>query len=343
MLVFRSERLFREEPLKLPRRRFLYATAGAAALSALSRFVSAQAYPSRPIRLVVPFPPGGAFDAIGRPWAEKMKHVLGTVVVDNIGGGGASLGAAAVARAKPDGYTLLLGGTLPHINEALLKSRPLYDPVRDLDPISAVAVNAFVFAVHPSVPARTLKEFAAYAKAQVGKMSYAHVGVGSLPQLVGELFKLLAGLPDMVQVPYRGAGPAINDLLGGQTPTAVVALTGQVIGFHRSGKLRVLAVTAPARPVAAPEFPTSAESGFPGLTVQGTVGLLAPAGTPKPVIEQIAQATQTALAERAYQDFLIEAGFEPVLDSGPEKFRRSLEQDIAFWMPIVKQLGLKID
>ena len=273
-----------------PRRQFLLLAAGAAALTTVLPIARAQSYPSRPIRLVVPFPPGGAFDAIGRPWAEKMKPVLGTVVVENIGGGGASLGAAAVARARPDGYTILLGGTLPHINEALLKARQLYDPVKDLDPISSVAVNVFVLAVHPSVPAVTLKEFAAHAKTQSGKMSYAHVGVGSLPQLVGELFKLLAGLPDMMQVPYRGAGPAINDLIGGQTQMAVVALTGQVIGFHRSGKLRVLAVTAPERPVAAPELLTAAESGFPGLTVQATLGLLAPAGTPKPIIEQIAQA-----------------------------------------------------
>jgi tripartite-type tricarboxylate transporter receptor subunit TctC len=178
---------------------------------------------------------------------------------------------------------------------------------------------------------------------QHGKMSYAHVGVGSLPQLVGELFKSLAGLPDMVQVPYRGAGPALNDLIGGQTAMAVVALTGQVIAFHRSGKLRVLAVTTAARPVAAPEFLTAAESGFPGLTLQATMGFLAPAGTPRPIVEQIAQATRTALAEPAYQDFLIESGYEPVLDSSPEEFRRTLEQDVTFWTPIVKQLGLKID
>jgi tripartite-type tricarboxylate transporter receptor subunit TctC len=329
--------------IKLSRRRLLQLGTGAAALPAVSSIGWAQAYPSRPIRPVVPFPPGGAFDAIGRPWAEKMKPVLGTVVVENIGGGGSSLGAAAVARARPDGYTILLGGTLPHINEALLKTRPLYDPVKDLDPISSVAVSVFALAVHPSIPAHTLKEFAAHAKAESDKMSYAHVGVGSLNQLIGELFKSLARLPDLVQVPYRGAGPALNDLIGGQTPMAVVGLTGQVIEFHRSGKLRVLAVAAPVRRVAAPEFLTAAESGFPGLTVEGTLGLLAPAGTPKPIIEQIAQASRTALIERAYQDFLIEAGFEPALDSSPDKLRRTLEQDVALWTPIVKQLGLKID
>ena len=329
--------------VKPRRRNFLLLAAGAAALTAVSPVARAETYPSRPIRLVVPFPPGGAFDAIGRPWAEKIKPWLGAVIVENIGGGGASLGAAAVARARPDGYTILLGGTLPHINEALLKTKQLYDPVKDLNPISSLAVNAFVLAVHPSVPAHTLKELVAHAKAQSGKMSYAHVGVGSLPQLVGELFKSLAGLPDLVQVPYRGAGPAINDLIGGQTAMAVVALTGQVMGFHRSGKLRVLAVTSPMRPVAAPEFLTAAESGFPGLTVQATVGLLAPANTPKPIIEQIAQATRTALAERAYQDFLIGSGFEPAVDSTPEKLRQTLEQDIVFWTPIVKRLGLKID
>jgi len=141
------------------------------------------------------------------------------------------LGAAAVAHARPDGYTILLGGTLAHINEALLKTRRLYDPAKDLDPISRVAVTVFALAVHPSMPAHSLKELAAHAKAHSGKMSYADVGVGSLNQLIGELFKSLAGLPDMVQVPYRGAGPAPNGLIGGQTPMAVVGLTGQSSSF----------------------------------------------------------------------------------------------------------------
>jgi tripartite-type tricarboxylate transporter receptor subunit TctC len=329
--------------MNLPRRRFLHLAAGAAALPIASRIAVAQTYPSRPIRLVIPFPPGGAFDAVGRPWADKMKPLLGTVVVENIGGGGASLGAAAVARARPDGYTILLGGTQTHVNEALLKSRPLYDPVKDLDPIAGVAANVLCIAVHPSVPVQTLKELIAYAKANPGKLSYGHSGVGSIQHLAGELFKSLAGTPEIVQVPYRGTGPVITDLIGGQIPMGVPGVTGQVLEFHRSGKMRVLAVTSPTRLSAAPEIPTAAELGFPGMTVTGSIGLLAPAGTPIGIIEQIAQATRTAVAEPAYQQMLIDAGIEPTLDSNPEKFRRSLAADVALWTPVVKALGLKID
>src|SRR3954466_8026819 len=250
--------------MKLHRRIFL--VVGAAVLAAISRVARAQAYPPRPIRLVVPFPPGGAFDAVGRPWADKIKPLLGTVVIENIGGGGASLGAAAVARARPDGYTILLGGTQTHVNEALLKSRPLYDPVKDLDPIAGVAANVLCIAVHPAVPVQTLAELIAYAKANPGKLSYGHSGVGSIQHLTGELFKSLAGTPEIVQVPYRGTGPVITDLVGGQIPMGTPGVTGQVIELHRSGKMRVLAVTSPTRLVAAPELPTAAESGFPGMT-----------------------------------------------------------------------------
>jgi tripartite-type tricarboxylate transporter receptor subunit TctC len=329
--------------MKLPRRHFLHLAAGAAALPAVSRFASAQAFPARPIRLVVPFPPGGAFDAVGRPWADKMKPLLGTVVVENMGGGGSSLGAAAVARARPDGYTILLGGTQTHVNEALLKSRPLYDPVKDLDPIAGVAAYFLGIAVHPAVPVQTLKELIAYAKANPGKLSYGHAGVGSIQHLTGELLKSLTETPDIVQVPYRGTGPAIADLISGQVPMGIVGVTGQVLEFHRTGKMRVLAVTGPKRLVAAPELPTAAELGFPSMTVTGTIGLLAPAGTPIGIVEQIAQATRTALAEPAYQQMLIDTGMESTLDSNPEKFRRSLAADIALWTPVVKALGLKLD
>jgi tripartite-type tricarboxylate transporter receptor subunit TctC len=325
------------------RRQFLHLAAGAAALPAVSRIAWAQAYPTRPIRLVVPFPPGGGTDFSARLWSDKTKSLLGTIVVENMAGGGSSLGAAAVARARPDGYTILVGGTQSYINEALLKSRPLYDPVKDLDPIVSVAASFLGIAVNPAVPAENLKEFIAHAKANPGKLSYGHAGVGSTNHLTGELFKSLAGIPEIVQVPYRGAGPAMTDLISGQIPMVVVGITGQVLEFHRSGKMRVLAVTSPTRLIAAPELPTAAEAGLPGLIVTTTLGLLAPAGTPAPIIEQIAQATRTALAERAYQQMLIEAGSEPILDSRPEKFRRSLAADVALWTPIVKALALKID
>jgi tripartite-type tricarboxylate transporter receptor subunit TctC len=329
--------------MKLPRRKFLRLLASVAVLPASASAASAETYPARPIRLVVPFPPGGAYDTLARPWVEKMKPLLGTMVVENIGGGGSSLGAAAVARARPDGYTILLGGSLPTVNEALLKSRPLYDPFKDLDPIAGLAVVAFALAVHPSVPAQTLKEFVAYAKAHAGKLSYGHGGVGSTNQLTGEMFKLLAGLPELIQVPYRGAGPLIADLISGQVAMGVVGVSSQSLGFHRSGKLRILAVTSPQRLVGAPELPTAAETGFSGLTNQGTIGPVAPAGTPTAIIEQIAQAVRTALAEHAYQQQLIDSGFEASPNTTPEKFRRQLEADVRFWTPVVEALALKID
>jgi tripartite-type tricarboxylate transporter receptor subunit TctC len=329
--------------MKFSRRDFLHLGGSAVVLTSVPDVGNTQSYPSRPIRLVVPFAPGGAFDTIGRPLAEKMKPLLGTVIVENIGGGGSSLGAAAVARSRADGYSILLGGTLPHVNEALLKSHPLYDPIKDLEPIANVADTALFLAVSPSLPVHSLRELIAYAKSNPGKLSFGHVGIGSTNHLTGELLKSLTGTPDIVQVPYRGAGPAIQDLIGGQLPMVIAGANGQLLELHRSGKLRILAVTSQTRPTAASEIPTVAEEGLPGLTNKGSIGLLAPAGTPKVIIELIARATHGALAEAAFQQFLREAGYEPDLDSTPEKFRRTLELDIAFWAPIVSSLGLKID
>jgi len=158
--------------MKLPRRKFLHLAVGVAAPLAVPSVAWPESYPSRPIRLVIPFPPGGAYDAVGRPWADRMKALLGSVVVENVGGASGSLGAAAVARAQPDGYTILLGGTLTHVNEALLKSHPLYDPVKNLDPIASVAANSLCIAVHPSVPVQSLQELITYANANPGKLSY---------------------------------------------------------------------------------------------------------------------------------------------------------------------------
>src|SRR5262245_60889982 len=267
---------------------------GGAALALVSRNSFAQTYPSRPIRLVVPFPPGGAFDAVGRPWAEKVKPILGTVTIENIGGGGSSLGASVVTRAPADGYTLLLGGTQTHLNEALLKARPLYDPLKDLDPVASIAVYFLGIAVHPSLPIQNLADLVAYAKAHPGKLSYGHAGVGTIQHLTGELLKS-ATATDIIQIPYRGTGPAISDLISGQVPMGIVGVTGQVLELHGAGKMRILAVTSPKRLAAAPDVPTASEQGQPRLTVTGTIGLLVPAGTPPRIIKQISDATRAAL------------------------------------------------
>ena len=182
--------------LKFPhRRQFLHLAAGALALPTVSRIARAQAYPTRPIRLVIPFPPGGAFDAVGRPLADKMKSLLGTMVVENVGGGGGSLGVAAVAHARPDGYTLVLGGTITHINEVLLKSRPQYDAVKDLDPVAGAAANVLCIAVHPSVPAQNLQEFVAYAKQSPKPVTLGAAGLGNITHLLLERLKEAANMP----------------------------------------------------------------------------------------------------------------------------------------------------
>jgi tripartite-type tricarboxylate transporter receptor subunit TctC len=329
--------------MRLPRRQFLHVTAGVAALPALWSRATAQNYPTHPVRLVVPFPPGGGYDAVGRPWADKIKPLLGTVVVENIGGGGSSLGAAAAARARPDGYTLLLGGSSTHITEALLKRHPLYDPIKDFQPISMLVVSAFAIAVHPAVPARTLKEFIDHAKANPGEVSYGHAGVGSLNHLTGEMLKSLTGTPDIVQVPYRGTGPATSDTIAGQVQMVTPAVTGQLLEFHRTGKLRILAVTSPTRLIAAPDIPTALEAGVPGMVSQQSIGLFAPTGTPQAIIQQIAQASSICLADGAFQQMLIESGFQPDINSTPEKFRRFIEEDLARWAPLIKSMDLKID
>ena len=311
--------------------------------SAVSPARAQARYPEHPIRLVIPFPPGGGFDAVGRPWAERVKPLLGTIVVENMGGGGSSLGAAAVARARPDGYTILLGGSSTHVTDAVLRSRPVYDPLKDLDPIGNVAIAAFALTVHPSVPAATLGELIAWTRANPGKLSYGHAGVGSLNHLTGELFKSLAGTPDVVHVPYRGTGPATADALAGQVPMITPAVTGPLLEMHRTGKLRILAVTSPSRLVAAPDIPTAVEAGLPGMVSQQTIGLLAPAGTPRAIIDQIAAASRTALAQPSFQQWLVEAGFQPDVDSNPDKFRKLIDEDIARWRPLAKAINLRLD
>ena len=329
--------------MKLPRRRLLQLAAFAAVLPAVSRSARAQAYPVRPIRLIVPFPPGGGFDTVGRPWAERIKALLGgAVVIENIGGGGGTVGAALAARARPDGYTLLLGGATTHVTETLLKNRPQYDAMKELEPIAPIAITAFAIAVHPSVPAKDLAELIAYGKANPGKLSYGTAGTGSLNQLTGELFKLRSGL-DITHVPYRGAGPAIVDILAGQIPMIVPAMTNHVLELHRAGKIRVLAVTHGTRLAAAPELPTAVEQGLADLVSPNFIGVYAPAGLPRPLVEQIATANRTLLDDADYRALLVSGTFEPHSGLSPDAYRRYVEGEIARWAPIVKAIDLKID
>ena len=284
--------------------------------------------------------------AFSMPSVARLRRNCGRSLAPSLSktsAAAAVLWAGPRSRARPDGYTVLLGGSTLHVIEAALKNRPQYDPMKDLDPILNIATTTFAIAVHPGVPVRTLKELVAYAKANAGKVSYGSAGAGTLNHLTGESFKMLAGLPDLIHVPYRGAGPAITDAISGQIPMVIPTMTGQVLEFHKAGKLRILAVVSPSPLIGVPELPTAVEEGFPSLVALTSVGLLAPAGTPKAIINQIAQATRTALAERDYQQTLFESGFEPDLDSSPERFRRSLEGDIARWTPVVKAIGLRLD
>src|ERR1700733_9063732 len=264
----------------IPRREFLRLGVGAAALPLISRAARASDYPDHPVRLVVPFPPGGVFDIVGRPWADKVKTTLGTVFVENEPGAGGSMAAENVAHSSPAGYTIFLGPSSIYLAEMLLRDKPMFDPVKELKPISMLAMTSFAIAVNPSVPAQNLMELIAYVKANPGKLSYGTAGAGTLNHLTGELLKSLTGMTDLPHVPYRGAGPAIADAVGGQIPIIIPAMTNQVLEFHRTGKLRLLAITSPARLPVAPEIPTAAESGVTELVSQQVLGLFAPAGIP---------------------------------------------------------------
>jgi tripartite-type tricarboxylate transporter receptor subunit TctC len=320
---------------------------GLAALSAQAwapRLARAQSkYPERPIRLVIPFTPGGVNDTIGRPWANKMKGLLGTVVVENVGGAGSSLGAAVVARAPPDGYTILQGGAGSHVINPIATEHPLYDPIKDFAPITILGVTGLAIVTHPAVPVRTLKELVEYAQANPGKLSYGSSGVGSMTHLTGELFKSLIHAPNIVHIPYKGGGQLITDLIGGQIQMIAQSVTGQVIELHRTGKLRMLAVTSPARLIAVPDIPTAVEAGLPGMVSQNFIGLFAPAHTPRPIVDQIAAATRAAMVDPGFQQAFVASGFEPYIDSSPDKAERFVEDEIARWTPIIRAIGLKIE
>jgi tripartite-type tricarboxylate transporter receptor subunit TctC len=326
-----------------PMRRRDVLTAGLAAAASLCapRSYAQAGYPRQPIRLVVPRAAGGVVDVVARLWAEEAKQRLGNIVVENQGGGGGLIGATTVAQAKPDGYTLLAGTTSELVITPLITAKPPYDPLKDLAPIAITAESVSALMVHASLPVRTLAELVAYDKAHPGTLSYGSAGVGTSAHLCAELFKQLAGLPDIVHVPYRGANPGLVDFYAGQLPMFAASISPQVLAMHDRGAIRILVAGSSRRLKGAPHIPISAEVGFPQLITVQFMGLFAPAGTPKPIIGLISDRSRDILRKADFQQKLIEDGFEPVLDSGPEQAAQFVREELARWTPVVTAAGIK--
>jgi tripartite-type tricarboxylate transporter receptor subunit TctC len=318
------------------------ASLSATALRPLSA-VAQSKYPERPIKLMVAFSAGGVNDVVARQWAERVKTRLGTVYVENQGGGTGTIATGEVARAPADGYTILLGSTSTMVLNPMTMPKVPYDSAKDFVPIAILAVSTTSIVVHESVPARTLKELIAYAKANPGKLSYGSAGSGTMSNLSGELFKQLTGLNDLVHVPYKGAGPGITDLVSGHIPMMTPNVTGQVLAFHRAGKIRILAVNGAQRLTAAPDIPTAIEEGVPGMIGLLFLGLFAPAATPKPIVDRIAEATHAAMADADFQKVLIASGLEAIPDSNSEQAKRFIAEETARWGPVVKAAGFKVE
>lgn len=302
---------------------------------------TAQAWPTKPIRLVVPYPAGGPTDILGRVIAQRLSEALGQpVTVDNRPGASGNLGSELVAKAPADGYTLVLGNNATHAtNESLFPNMP-YQTLRDFAPVALVASVTNMVTVHPSVPARTVAELVAHAKANPGKLNYGSTGNGSAAHLIGELFKAAAGV-DLVHVPYRGSAPAVTDLLAGQVQVMFATLP-TVLPHVQDGKLRGLAVTAPARLASQPAVPTLVESGFPGLVADAWFGLLAPAGTPADVVARLSQETMKAAQAEESRRTLAAQGFE-ITTADAAAFATHIRTEIAKWAKVIRDSGAKID
>jgi tripartite-type tricarboxylate transporter receptor subunit TctC len=312
----------------------------AALAAALAQGAVAQsAYPSRPITMVVGFAPGGGTDSVARVVAKKMGESVGqTVVVENKAAAGGTVATHQVARSTPDGYTILLGsvGSIavwPHLNPKLP-----YDPLRDLAPITMAVEFPNVIVVQDALPAKTLAEFVQLAKAKPGTIGYGSSGVGGIGHLAGALLALTAGI-DIVHVPYKGGGPAMQDLLGGQIP-AMVATPVTALPHVKAGKIRALATTGATRPALMPDVPTVAESGYPGYEALNWYGFLAPRGTPKDTIERLNREIVKALANPQAVAALHKTGTEPK-SSTPEEFAQYIKREYDTWGKVVKEAGIK--
>jgi len=321
-------------------RKLLCAAVVAGATIVPARAAHAQAYPTKPVRLIVPFPPGGPADVLGRLFGQKLSESWGQpVVVENRAGAGGNIGAEAVAKSAPDGYTLLLIANSHTINASLYSSLP-YDPVRDFTPISEVASYMLVLVTHPSVPVASVAELVALARSRPGQLKYASAGNGTMTHLAAELFRLATGT-DMIHVPYKGAAPATSDLLGGQVN---LMFNNPVSSFPqvKAGKLRALAVTGAARLATAPEVPTIAELGYPGFEASTWYGFLGPAGMPKDIVNKAHDDIIRALKLRDVQERLAAQGFDSI-GTTPEQFGEVLRSDVERWRKVVKASGLRAD
>jgi tripartite-type tricarboxylate transporter receptor subunit TctC len=311
-----------------------------AALCALPFAASAQ-YPDKPIRYVVPYPPGGPLDTVARLLGQKVSERLGQpVIVDNKPGAGGNIGADFVAKSAQDGYTILMGAVATHaINPALYAKMP-YDPVKDFTPITLIGVTPNVLVVNPTVPAKDVKEFIAYAKANPGKLNFGSGSTGSAGHLAGELFNGMAGV-QMTHIPYKGAAPAMQDLIGGQIHLMFDNMASSLPQV-KAGKIRALAVTTPKRASAAPELPTIAESGLPGFDISTWFGLFAPANVPKDVVAKLHAEFARALALPDVREKLASLGIEPV-GNKPEEFAAYIKSEAVKYGDVIKKSGARAD
>lgn len=312
-------------------------TFAALSLAFIASAAQAQSYPSQPIRLVVPYPAGGAVDFLGRQLAAKLGAELKqTVVVENRAGAGGLIGADHVAKAKPDGYTIVLGTNSSHsIAPSVVKKMP-YDPVNDFAPVSLVAVTPYVVVVHPDVPAKTLAELIALAKSKPESLTFGSAGAGTTPHLAGELFATMTGTK-LRHIPYKGSGPMVNDLLGGQIQ---LAFDNSAMAQIKAGKLRALAVTGPQRLPSIPEVPTPAEAGLPGYEVLGWFGLYAPKGTPPEIVSLLARETRKIMGMPDIVERI--TGFGLAARPIPmAEFNTFLIADQAKWAKVVKDANIQ--
>ena len=298
----------------------------------------AQAWPAKPVRFIVPFPPGGSTDVAARTVAERLSRSFGQqVVVDNRGGGGGAIGTVEAARAAPDGYTLLFVAD-PVITLHLVVKNVQFDMQRDFSAVTQVTTQPIAVAVHASLPVASVQELIAYAKANPGKLSFAHSGTGSGQHMSGELLKKMAGI-DMVHVPYKGGGPAVQDLVAGQVPMGVLGST-PLIPHHKSGRIRIIAFTSKERFAPMPEIPTLHESGLAGFDTTQWLGILAPKGTPAEIISRVHVETAKALALPEVKERLAQAALLAV-GGTPREFDALIRADLERWTAIAKELKLE--